>query len=160
MTVGRGSTANLISEITNPCVLDHLNLISVAWKDHNTLLPLCGESISAPAPCCCMSLEIRWGESGLRERGDLELSRSKVCELASMMINGYVTIQEPSAVKHTHVALEPWTMNAKAKCHFSMTCYSFFFSPKEVVPHILYVYSLCVFLFFFDGLVPSHKNRN
>lgn len=45
-TVERGSPANLISEITNPCVLDHLNLISIACKDHNTLLPPCSASIS------------------------------------------------------------------------------------------------------------------
>lgn len=49
MAVGRGSPVNLISKITNPRVLDHLNLISVACKDHNTLLPVCGASISPPA---------------------------------------------------------------------------------------------------------------
>lgn len=49
-TVERGSPANLISEITNRCVLDHLNLISVACKDHNALLPPCSASISPPPP--------------------------------------------------------------------------------------------------------------
>lgn len=57
MEVGRRSPVNLISEITNPHVLDHLNLISVAWKDHNTLLPPCGTSISPASPCCCRSFE-------------------------------------------------------------------------------------------------------
>lgn len=46
MAVGRGSPANLISEITNHRVVDHLNPISVACKDHNTLLPPCSASIS------------------------------------------------------------------------------------------------------------------
>lgn len=60
-TVERGFPANLISEITNHCVLDHLNLISVACKDHNTLLPPCSASISPPPfpPCCCRSPKIR-----------------------------------------------------------------------------------------------------
>lgn len=48
MAAGRGYAANLISEITNHRVLDHLNLISVACKDHNTLLPLRSASISSP----------------------------------------------------------------------------------------------------------------
>lgn len=43
---GERIPVNLISKITNPRVLDHLNLISVACKDHNTLLPVRGASIS------------------------------------------------------------------------------------------------------------------
>lgn len=35
---GRGSPANLISEITNLCVVHHLELISVAWEGRSALL--------------------------------------------------------------------------------------------------------------------------
>lgn len=44
---GRGSPANLISEITNLGVLHHLELISVACEGHSALLARCeGASIS------------------------------------------------------------------------------------------------------------------
>lgn len=48
MAVGRGSPANLISEITNQRVLHHLNLISVACKDHDALLLLRAVHLSVP----------------------------------------------------------------------------------------------------------------
>lgn len=68
---GRGSPANLISEITNHRVLDHLNLISVACKDHNTLLPPCTASISPPrlAAAGLPRSDERRGKSSLTKRG-------------------------------------------------------------------------------------------
>ena len=82
MAVGRGSPANLISEITKPHVLDHLNPISVACKDHNTLLRLYSASIS---PSSAFPLQVSQdqmneeGRAGWPNRGP-DLTRSRECE--------------------------------------------------------------------------------
>lgn len=70
-TVERGFPANLISEITNHCVLDHLNLISVACKDHNTLLPPCSASISPPpSPLPALPLQVSQDQRKTEEHAD------------------------------------------------------------------------------------------
>lgn len=55
---GSRSSPNLISEITNQCLVDHLNPIS-AHKDHNTL-PFSRSAIyQPPLPFCCRVPKIR-----------------------------------------------------------------------------------------------------
>lgn len=70
---GRGSPANLISEITNLGVLHHLELISVACEGHSALLALCeGASISRRRHRLCSLQDGRRRKTGEKEAVGLD----------------------------------------------------------------------------------------